>query len=108
MRAGKIFESLLEKDLYEEDGTVKPDYREYLEKNGCSEEDIQKFERYQKHEIEMRKLIARANVYPQTPRDRAIARAGLDTEELLSQGYIDVEDLASGSDIDDFDIEELL
>ncbi len=52
--------------------------------------------------------LARANSHRQTPRDRAIARAGLDTEELLSQGYIDLDDLASGSDIDDFDIEDLL
>ncbi|MDV3001144.1 MAG: hypothetical protein N5P05_002750 [Chroococcopsis gigantea SAG 12.99] len=108
MRAGKIFESMLEKRFYESDGTMRPEFRDSLIKKGYTEKEIELFERHKKYEIETRKLIARANAYRQTPRDRAIARAGLDTEELLSQGYIDIEDLASGSNIDDFDIEELL
>jgi hypothetical protein len=41
-------------------------------------------------------------------RERVIARAGLDVEELLGQGYIAVEDLEFKQDIDSFDWEDLL
>lgn len=32
MEAGAIFESLLEKNLYKADGTVRPHFREFLKK----------------------------------------------------------------------------
>jgi hypothetical protein len=108
MEAGAIFESILEKSLYELDGTVKPHFREFLKKEGSSSEEIAEFERQMKQEIETRKLFAQGNPVVLSPRERAIARAGLDVEELLSQGYVAVEDLELKPDLDSFDWEDLL
>ena len=108
MEAGTIFESILEKSLYESDGTVKPHFREFLIKQGRSEEEIARREARKKQEIEDRKLFAQGNPVVLSPRERAIARAGLDVEELLSQGYIAAEDLEFKPDLDSFDWEDLL
>jgi hypothetical protein len=108
MEAGAIFESILEKSLYEPDGALKPDFREFLRKEGRSEEEIAQHERYMKQEIETRKLFAQGNPVVLSLRERAIARAGLDVEELLSQGYIAVEDLEFKQDLDSFNWEDLL
>jgi hypothetical protein len=108
MEAGAIFESILEKSLYESDGTVKAHFREFLRKEGSSSEEIAEFERQMKQEIETRKLFAQGNPVVLSPKERAIARAGLDVEELLSQGYVAVEDLELKPDLDSFDWEDLL
>ncbi|WP_013321081.1 hypothetical protein [Gloeothece verrucosa] len=108
MKAGAIFESILERSLYEPDGTIKPHFREFLRKQGSSPEEIAEYERQKKEEIEDRKLFAPRNRPGSSLRDKIIARAGLDTEELLSQGYIAVEDLETEQDLDSFDWEDLL
>ena len=108
MEAGAIFESILEKSLYEMDGALKPHFREFLRKEGRSEAEIAQHERYMKQEIETRKLFSQGNPVVLSPKERAIARAGLDVEELLSQGYIAVEDLELKPDLDSFDWEDLL
>jgi hypothetical protein len=61
MEAGAIFDSILEKSLYEADGTVKPHFREFLIKQGRSEEEIARREARKKQEIEDRKLFAQGN-----------------------------------------------
>ncbi|MEG3437855.1 hypothetical protein V0288_12075 [Pannus brasiliensis CCIBt3594] len=108
MKAGKIFQSLLERDHYEPDGKMKPVLRDRLKERGYSEEEIANIEKRKKEEIEDRKRFAPRNGRGSSLRDRAIARSGLDVEELLSQGYLDIEDLESGSDPDSFDWEDLL
>jgi hypothetical protein len=108
MEAGAIFESILEKSLYELDGTLKPDFRDFLRKQGRSSEEIAQHERYMKQEIEERKLFAQGNPVVSSLRERIIARAGLDVEELLSQGYIAAEDLEFKQDIGSFNWEDLL
>ena len=108
MEAGAIFDSILETSLYETDGTVKPHFREFLKKQGKSEAEIARREARKKQEIEDRKLFAQGNPVVLSPKERAIARAGLDIEELLSQGYVAVEDLELKPDLDSFDWEDLL
>ncbi|ACK70908.1 hypothetical protein PCC7424_2491 [Gloeothece citriformis PCC 7424] len=108
MKAGAIFESILERSLYEPDGTIKPHFREFLRKQGRTEEEIAQHQRYMQQEIEDRKLFAPRNRAGSSLHDKIIARAGLDTEELLSQGYIAVEDLETEQDLDSFDWEDLL
>ncbi len=108
MEAGAIFESILEKSLYEADGTIKPHFREFLRKQGRASEEIARREARKKQEIEQRKLFAQGNRVILSPKERALARAGLDVEELLSQGYIAVEDLELKQDLDSFDWEDLL
>ncbi len=58
MRAGRIFELMLEKRFYEPDGTMRSEFREHLTNKGYTKEEIELFERHKKHEIEMRKLIS--------------------------------------------------
>jgi hypothetical protein len=108
MEAGEIFESILEKSLYESDGTIKPHFRDFLRKQGRTSEEIARHEARKKQEIEERKLFAQGKSVVLNLRERAIARAGLDVEELLSQGYIAVEDLEFKPDLDSFDWEDLL
>jgi hypothetical protein len=108
MEAGEIFESILEKSLYEPDGTIKPHFRDFLRKQGSSPEEIAEFERQMKREIEERKLFAQGNPVVSSLRERVIARAGLDVEELLSQGYIAAEDLEFNDHPESFDWEDLL
>jgi hypothetical protein len=108
MEAGAIFESILEKNLYEPDGTIKPHFRDFLRKQGRTSEEIARREARKKQEIEERKLFAQGNPVVSSLRERVIARAGLDVEELLGQGYIAVEDLEFKQDIDSFDWEDLL
>ena len=108
MEAGAIFESILEKSLYEADGTIKPHFREFLRKQGRASEEIARREARKKQEIETRKLFAQGNRVILSLRERALARAGLDVEELLSLGYIAVEDLELKQDLDSFDWEDLL
>jgi hypothetical protein len=105
MEAGAIFESILEQSLYEPDGRVKPDFREYLLKAGRSEEEIAQYEQRKRREIEERKLW---NSGGSTLREKMIAREGLDTEELLSQGYVLPEDLEFQPDTDRYNWEDLL
>ena len=54
------------------------------------------------------KLFAQGNRVVLSLRERALARAGLDVEELLSLGYIAVEDLELKQDLDSLDWEDLL
>jgi hypothetical protein len=108
MEAGEIFESILEKSLYEPDGTIKPHFRDFLRKQGRTSEEIARHEARKKQEIEERKLFAQGKSVVLSLRERAIARAGLDVEELLSQGYIAAEDLEFKPDLDSFDWEDLL
>lgn len=108
MEAGAIFESILERSLYEADGTLKADFREFLRKQGRTEQEIAQHERYMKQEMATRKLFAQGNPVVLSLKERAIARAGLDVEELLSQGYVAVEDLEFKQDLDSFDWEDLL
>jgi hypothetical protein len=105
MEAGAIFESLLEQSLYEPDGTIKPSFRASLRKRGRSEEEIAQYERRKKQEIEDRKLWASEG---STLKEKVIARRGLDTEELLSQGYVAAGDLEFDGDTDSFNWEDLL
>jgi hypothetical protein len=105
MEAGAIFESILEKNLYEPDGTLKPHFREFLRKQGRTEEEIAQHERYTQQEIEERKLWGPSG---STLKEKIIARAGLDTEELLSQGYVAAEDLESDEGTESFNWEDLL
>ena len=105
MEAGAIFESILEQNLYEPDGRVKADFREFLRQAGRSEEEIAQYEQRKRQEIEERKLWDSGS---STLKEKIIAREGLDTEELLSQGYIAVEDLEFQPDVDSFNWEDLL
>lgn len=61
-----------------------------------------------KQKIEDRKLFAQGNPVVSSLQEKVIARAGLDVEELLSQGYVAVEDLEFKQDLDSFDLEDLL
>ena len=108
MEAGAIFESILEKNLYEPDGTLKPHFRDFLKKQGRSAEEIAQHERYTKREFENRKLFAQGNPVVLSPQERAIARSGLEVEELLRQGYVAIEDLDSTQDFDAIPWEDLL
>ncbi len=108
MEAGAIFELMIEKDLYEQDGTLKSDFREFLKKEGRSPEEIAQHEQYMKREIEDRTRFTQGNPVVSSVQERIIARAGLDVEELLSQGYLAVEDLEFAEDVDSFDWEDLL
>jgi hypothetical protein len=108
MEAGAIFESLLEKNLYKADGTVKPHFRDFLLKQGRTEEEIAQFESQKRREIADRKLYAPVGSEGSSLRDKIIARAGLDVEELLSQGYLAVEDLEFTDDVDSYNWEDLL
>ena len=108
MEAGAIFESMLEKNLYEVDGKIKPHFREFLIKEGRTAEQIDYHERYTKREIADRKLYAPVASEGSSLRDKIIARAGLDVEELLSQGYLAVEDLEFTEDVDSYNWEDLL
>jgi hypothetical protein len=105
MEAGAIFESMLEKNLYKADGTVRPHFREFLKKQGRTDEEIAQRESRIKREIANRKLYAPVG---SSLRDKIIARAGLDVEELLSQGYLAVEDLEFTEDVDSYNWEDLL
>jgi len=105
MEAGAIFESILEQNLYEPDGRVKADFREFLRQAGRSEEEIAQYEQRKRQELEERKLW---NSDGSTLREKLIARAGLDTEALLSQGYVLPEDLEFQPDTDRFNWEDLL
>ena len=105
MEAGAIFESILEQSLYEPDGTIKPSFRASLRSRGRTEEEISLFEKQKKQEIEERKLWDSGS---SNLKEKIIAREGLDTEELLSQGYIAAEDLEFQPDIDSFNWEDLL
>lgn len=108
MEAGAIFESNLERSLYEADGTIKPHFRDFLKKQGRSEAEIEQFQQQKKQEMETRMLFAQGNSVKLSPSQRVIARSGLEVEELLSQGYIAVEDLESKHDLNSFDFEDLL
>ncbi|WP_245927779.1 hypothetical protein [Aphanothece hegewaldii] len=105
MEAGTIFESVLERSLYEADGTIKPHFRDFLRKQGYCETQIEQFQRQKKQEMETRMLFAQGNPVKLSPSQRAIARSGLEVEERLSQGYLAVEDLESKNS---FDFEDLL
>jgi hypothetical protein len=105
MEAGAIFESILEQNLYEPDGRVKADFREFLRQAGRSEEEIAQYEQRKRQEIEERKLWDSGS---SNLKEKIIAREGLDTEELLSQGYIAAEDLEFQPNIDSFNWEDLL
>jgi hypothetical protein len=108
MEAGAIFESMLEKDLYKPDGTVRPHFREFLIKQGTTKEEIAQFESQKRREIEDRKRFTQGNPVVSSLKDRVIARIGLDVEELLSQGYLAVEDLEFTEDVDSYNWEDLL
>jgi hypothetical protein len=95
----------LERSLYEADGTIKPHFRDFLRKQGRSEAEIAQFQQQKKQEMETRRLFAGGNPVKLSLSQKAIARSGLEVEELLSQGYIAVEDLESKNS---FDFEELL
>ena len=105
MEAGAIFESILEQSLYEPDGTIKPSFRASLRSRGRTEEEISLFEKQKKQEIEERKLWESGG---STLKEKIIAREGLNTEELLSQGYILPEDLEFQPNTDLFNWEDLL
>ncbi|MGH2416483.1 MAG: hypothetical protein ACRDEA_22875, partial [Microcystaceae cyanobacterium] len=87
---------------------IKPHFREFLRKKGISEREIANREARKKEDLETRKLFAQGNPVVLSPKERAIARAGLEVEELLSQGYISVENLELKQDLDSFDFEDLL
>jgi hypothetical protein len=93
METGEIFESILERSLYKPDGTIKRHFRDFLVDRGKSELEIAQFEAQKKLEIEERKLFVSENHGVFSWREPAIARSGLELEELLSQGYIAIEDL---------------
>ena len=100
--------NLREQGLYKADGAVTINYRESLKNQGISDGEIANFERLMKEEINSRRLFARSIEFTKTNlKERAIARANLDVEELLSQGYLNLDLLDEIEDIDSFEIDEL-
>jgi hypothetical protein len=79
-----------------------------LKKQGRTDEEIAQREARMKRTIENRKRFTQGNPVVSSLKDRVIARMGLDVEELLSQGYLAVEDLEFTDDIDSFNWEDLL
>lgn len=107
--SGDLFMSILEQNQYRPDGTVRPHFRKYLKEQGRTDAEIAEYERLMKEEIEDRKLWAPTPQERRSSlRDKAIARAGLDVEELLSQGYLNVDQIDEIKDIDSFSIEDIL
>ena len=85
MSDDSIYMTALERNLYNADGTVKPHYRKSLKEKGRTDAEIAQYERFMKDEIETNKLFDyRPEARRTNLKDRAIARAGLDVEELLS------------------------
>ena len=85
---------LVQQRHYNSDGSVTEEFRKYLKETGTSDETIALYEKLQRDEIEDERLfgptpeekIARA-------KNRLIGRSGLNTQELLSEGYLSVDDL---------------
>ncbi len=102
-----IYMSVLDRNFHNGDGTIKLDYRKYLKEKGITDAEIARRERYMKEEIEDNKLFDYRPGARRT-KDRVIASSGLDVEELLSQGYLNVDELDEIEDLDSFDIDDLL
>ena len=83
--------SAIEQNYYHSDGDLMEWWKAELRKEGVSEQEIAQLERDKKIQVET--IQALANSKPKTAREQAIERAGLTTEELLSEGYLGLDDL---------------
>ena len=105
-----FFMKAVRESHYYPDGSVRPEYRKWLKAKGTSDEEIAATEKRTRDEIEDERLYGLTyEEKVENARNRLIGMSGLSTQELLTEGYADVDDIDEYGRVDRrFSFEDLL